>query len=410
MKSPFAKPINASLSPNTDTDDVLRAWMVMAKPWTWKTGETRQIVADWFSERYGVSRVEFFDSGRSALYELLGAFGIGDGDEVITQAFTCVAVPNSVSWTGATPVYADIDETYNIDPASIVKRITPKTKAIIVQHTLGIPAAMKHITSVAKKHDLVVLEDCAHAIGAYADGKPVGTWGDAAFFSFGRDKVVSSVFGGAGFVHDRHSRVQEAFMNRATGAPMPSYGWIAQQLFHPILFSVALPLYSTGLGKALIEVSKRLRLISIPVQKEECRGQKPMVISSGYPNALAQLLQRQLEKLERDNLQRREVAHLYRKALTDSGYTLPPDTEGSVYLRFPVQIDAPGDVYRRAKKEGIILGTWYSNIIDPKAVSHTTVGYRKGMCPHAERAAKRILNLPTRIRISDATRVISAIT
>ncbi len=82
------------------------------------------------------------------LYEILKAFEIGDGDEVLVQAFTCVAVPNSVRWTSAKPVYVDIDNTYNIDPSDDAQKITPKTKAIIVQHTFGTPADMDAIISL----------------------------------------------------------------------------------------------------------------------------------------------------------------------------------------------------------------------------------------------------------------------
>ena len=120
---------------------------------------------------------------------------IGEGDEVLVQAFTCVAVPNSVLWAQATPVYADIDATLNIDPIDVEKKITNRTKAIIVQHTFGIPADMDALVALAKKHNILLIEDCAHSLGATYKGKKVGTFGDAAFFSFGRDKVVSSVFG-----------------------------------------------------------------------------------------------------------------------------------------------------------------------------------------------------------------------
>src|SRR5581483_4013141 len=112
------------------------------------------------------------------------------------QAFTCVAVPNSVLWTGAKAIYADIDETGNLDPKDLEKKITKKTKAVIIQHTFGIAANMDAIQKVLKGKKIILIEDCAHALGASYKGKKLGTFGEFAFFSFGRDKVISSVFGG----------------------------------------------------------------------------------------------------------------------------------------------------------------------------------------------------------------------
>src|SRR5690348_8412713 len=101
--------ISCSLSPNTELDDVLVALRVFCQPWMWKQGSAIGAVEKYFG---GAS----FNSGRTALRTLLVSFGIGGGDEVIVQAFTCVAVPNAVIAVGATPVYADITPSYNMDP------------------------------------------------------------------------------------------------------------------------------------------------------------------------------------------------------------------------------------------------------------------------------------------------------
>jgi dTDP-4-amino-4,6-dideoxygalactose transaminase len=126
---------------------------------------------------------------------LLESFGIGIGDEVLVQAFTCVAVPNSILWAGATPVYVDIDKTYNMDPGKLEDllkkryalcsmRPANRLKAIIPVHLYGQPADMDPILSVAKKYGLRVVEDAAQAHGALYKGKPVGSVGDMACFSF----------------------------------------------------------------------------------------------------------------------------------------------------------------------------------------------------------------------------------
>lgn len=393
--------ISASLSPNTERDDVWLALRLLFAPWVWKRGSAVAKVEAWFRQYLGTTTAVTFNSGRAAELAILKAFAIGRGDEVIVQAFTCVAVPNSVRWAGATPVYADIDDTYNLDPVDFEKKITKNTKAIIIQHTFGVPAQLDKIISVAKKHKLFVIEDCAHSLGATYKNKKVGTFGDAAFFSFGRDKVVSSVFGGLAGIQKIHTKQIKALKEYHKKLNIPSFGWIFQQLFHPVAFSILLPLYRLGIGKAILVALQRLRLLSFPVYPEEKQGRPPDDFPAKYPNALALLLLKQLKKLERYNKQRQEVAHLYRR----KGKTQP----GAVYLRFPVPVDDPADSIEKAKKQGILLGNWYHNVIDPTGVEFGKVGYKKGSCPRAEEAAKHIINLPTRISQKDAKRVMGVL-
>jgi perosamine synthetase len=137
------------------------------------------------------------NSGTSALHLALLSIGIGPGDEVIVPSFTFAATANSVALTGAKPVFVDIDPaTYNIDPTLIESAITKHTKAIQVVHLYGLPADMNAILAIAKKHDLLVVEDAAQAHLASIEGKPVGTFGDAAAFSFYPTKNMTSGEGG----------------------------------------------------------------------------------------------------------------------------------------------------------------------------------------------------------------------
>ncbi|KXK11813.1 MAG: L-glutamine:2-deoxy-scyllo-inosose aminotransferase [Microgenomates bacterium OLB23] len=125
-----------------------------------------------------------------------------EGDEVLLQGFTCVAVPNAVVWNGLKPVFVDVDDHYNLVD-DLESYIGPNTKAIIVQHTFGIAANMKAIALAAKKHNLFIIEDCAHALGGMYASQPLGSFGDVSIVSFGRDKVVSSVFGGAALTKNK---------------------------------------------------------------------------------------------------------------------------------------------------------------------------------------------------------------
>lgn len=405
MNFPFRRTISASLSPNTEADDVILALKILFFPWKWKKGTSLAKVELWFRRYFPGYEVELFNSGRSAMLALLEAFEIGAGDEVLVQAFTCVAVPNSVIWAGAKPVYVDIDKTLNMDPQEAEKHITPKTKAIIVQHTFGIPAQTEKLATFARKHHLILIEDCAHSLGAFYLGRKVGTYGDAAFFSFGRDKVVSSVFGGAAIINAKLQMPNAKLKQYQRQLHYPSHFWIFQQLLHPVAFSVILTSYNILIGKILLVALQKLRLLSFPVYPMEKSGRRPADFPARFPNALAILLVKQLGKLERFNRNRRETADFYRAVLGSKKIKLLPGIAGSINLRFPVLQDNSGEMLEKAKEQGILLGNWYHNIIDPTGVDFMKAAYRLGSCPEAERASRKVINLPTRITLTAAKRV-----
>ena len=137
------------------------------------------------------------NSGTSALHLSLLALGITKGDEVIVPSFTFAATANVVALVGATPVFVDIDpRTFNVNPELILKAVTSKTKAIIVVHLFGLPANMKRISQIAKENSLLLIEDAAQAHMAKIGEDFVGTFGDAAAFSFYPTKNMTSAEGG----------------------------------------------------------------------------------------------------------------------------------------------------------------------------------------------------------------------
>ncbi len=156
------------------------------------------------------------NSGTSALHVALLTLGIGKGDEVIIPSFTFAATANSVALTGATPVFVDINpQTFCIDPLEIANAITAKTKAIQVVHLYGLPASMLEIMKIAKKHKLLVIEDAAQAHLANIGGKPVGSFGDAAAFSFYPTKNMTSGEGGMIVYKDSSvARIARLFRNQ----------------------------------------------------------------------------------------------------------------------------------------------------------------------------------------------------
>ncbi len=388
--------ITIGISPNTEYDDVKQALKILFMPWRWYQEDARNQVIDWFKKQFNSRHVTLFSSGRSALTAILESFGIGNGDEVIVQAFTCMVVPNAIRFAGAIPTYVDIDTSANINPLGIEKAITSKTKAIIVQHTFGTPADMDSIMGIARKHKLLVIEDCAHALGATYKGKLLGTIGDAAFFSFGRDKVVSSVQGGVAIRKEIKKQMSE-----------PSLFWIAKQLFHPIAMSIILPLYRIQIGKVMLVILQKLHILTFPVTRGELHGDMPKNYFMQYPNALAYLLLRQLKKLEQYNKNRQNIASQYDQAfLKIPRYQMLSKREGSIYLRYGVLCDHPDAVRKAFQKRGIVLGNWYHNVIDPVGSDLSKSGYIYGSCPKAELLAQQIINLPTRITKTQADEVI----
>lgn len=149
-----------------------------------------------FARTMGVDHALAVSSGTAALRVALSALGIGAGDEVITQGFTFVATVEAIIESKATPVCADIDTTLNLDPGDLERRITPRTKAVIVVHMLGVPAFLEEISEICCRHNLFLIEDTAWGCGGSLHGKPLGTWGDVGTYSFDFAKTMTTGEGG----------------------------------------------------------------------------------------------------------------------------------------------------------------------------------------------------------------------
>ncbi len=160
------------------------------------TGEKGRQFESRFAEASGCEYGVALANGTLALELALKCLEIEPGDEVIVPSYTFVASASSVALQGATPVFADVEPSLTICPESIESKVTPKTRAIVAVHLLGYPSDMDAILAVAKRHNLQVIEDCAQAHGASYKGKPVGSMGDVAAFSFCQDKIMTT--GGEG--------------------------------------------------------------------------------------------------------------------------------------------------------------------------------------------------------------------
>ena len=185
----------------------------------------------------------------------------------------------------------------------------------------------------------------------------------------------------------------------------PSRGWTIKQLLHPILFSIIIPTYYI-FGKYLLAFLRIVRGVGLAVSASERRGEKPDMFPARMPEALVELALHQFNKLERYNEHRREIAKIYYREL--SNYQLPPQVHGAIYLRFNIRHHCAKEIIQAAKKEHILLGDWYKNILDPIGTDFVKMQYTQGSCPNAEQAARESVNLPTHINISlnDAKKIV----
>jgi len=418
------RPISISLSPNTERDDIYLALKLIFQPWRWKKSNRISKLEEDFKKYFKVKYTISFNSGRSALLAILESLQLKKGEEVLLQAFTCNAAANPILWSrfrpaqedfdrqallrqgyggqaGLKPVYVDCnEETFNIDIKDLKKKITSRSRVVIVQHTFGLPADIKEILEICKKNNLILIEDCAHSLGATYKNKKVGTFGKAAFFSFSRDKVISSVYGGMAITNDNN--LAEKIKDFQEKAGSPSSLWIFQQLLHPVLMNyLILPTYQF-LGKYLLVLFQQLHILSKAVHWKEKKGKKPDYFPKALPNALAALAHFQLQKLEKFNNHRKRLAHFYFSNLKNTSFELPKVIPGRkhIFLRFPVRYPKAHQIIKKARRENILIGDWYDKVIAPHDTKLDKMKYKKGSCKKAEKLAKETLNLPTHINIS----------
>ena len=205
----IAKPIISDEEIEAVTE-VLKSGMLAQGP---KVDEFEKKFAEYSEAKYGIAT----SSGTTALHTALVAAGVERGDEVITTPFTFAATSNSILYSDATPVYADIDpKTFNLNPEKIEEKITDKTKAIVPVHLYGQPADMDPILEIAEKHDLKVIEDAAQAHGSTYKGKKIGSIGDLGCFSFYPTKNMTTGEGGMVTTND-DDLAEKSAMIRAHG-------------------------------------------------------------------------------------------------------------------------------------------------------------------------------------------------
>jgi len=363
-----------------------------------------------FGSRIGIPFAISFSAARVNLFSLLKVLGIGPTDEVLLQVPTHIVVANAIRYTGAQPVYVDCRlEDYNIDLKQAEQRITPKTRAIILQHTFGIPVDLDRAQDLAKRYGLILIEDCVHALGARYKGRPVGSFGRAAIFSTEETKTISSTMGGMVVTDDRILAQQIRDFEEA--CPWPRRSLVARYLLKLVAYHFLTHPYVYCWPRLAYEFLGRRNPLPTPTSREERQGLRPKDYATRFSNGQSAVLLGQLQRLEQNVAHRAFVAAAYSARLAQCGLKLPKVAEGVYpsWVRFPVWVSDRDKALRKVSPH-CVPGTWFTSVLE-EAESPSCGGYVSGLCPRAEMVSRHLINLPThpRVREADVARITEAL-
>jgi perosamine synthetase len=343
----------------------------------------------------------YFFRGRVAQEAILRAMSIGIGDEVIVQAFTCIATPLPILAVGARPVFVDVDvSTYNLDPDKLDAAVTNKTKAIMVQHTFGIPADMDRVMEFAAQHNLGVIEDCCHTLASSFGGQNVGTMGHAMFTSHRWGKPL--VLGAGARASIRGEEYCKRLAELYEEAKRPGTLAILQVLAEYVPYELLLRPSTFWWQRDLFRFLSRLNLVKPTFNKTEVSG---AMTDAGWkiPAIHERWLVSRLKQLDANSQFRRSVAAVYRNVLSamDAQSCELGQRYDPVFLRYPLLVRNKDRVLHLARKRAVELGDWYTSAVHPMHSSSDlrTMGYEARSCPVAEMIADRIVTLPIHSKI-----------
>ncbi len=343
-----------------DTADI-KAVMRVLKERIITRGPLIRTFEEALAKEVGAKYAVAFTSGTAALQGAYFAAGVGKGDEVITSPLTFASTANAALWAGAKIVFADIDESGNIDPRAVAKKITKRTRAIAPVDYGGRPADSIALRTLTRKHGLVLIEDAVHALGGSLDGKKIGSIADLSTFSFHPVKPLTMGEGGA-----------------VTTNSKEFYGHLLRFRNHGMTRD-----------RALFEMKD-----APPWHYEMLE----LGINSWITDFQAALGISQLKKLDRFTQARRVAAERYQKLLVGiDGLILPnPDTKESqsAWHLYPVRVPVNK---RRALFEALIaadIGVQVHYIPVYLHPYYKKLGYKKGLCPRAEAFYESELSLP----------------
>jgi dTDP-4-amino-4,6-dideoxygalactose transaminase len=346
-----------------------------------------------------------FFKGRIALHAILKAADIGKGDRVLLPGYTCIVVPNAILYRGAEPVYVDIEpHTYNLDPSLLEAKLKEAARgtyrAVIVQHTYGIPCDMVAIARIAREHDLLVIEDSCHTLGSKFNDQCVGTFGDAAFFSSQWSKPVTTGLGGWAVANNP---VLQRRLELAHGEyTQPSRAESLLLALQLVAFRVA---YRPRLFWLVQGVYRKMAHLGLAIgssSSPELECVEPPNYMKAMGHRQVSQLKTLLDKKEADIETRRHHARVIRNRLRESGFAtvdLPTEYD-PVFVRYPVLVENREQVLNLARKHKVQLGDWFLSPVHPNETGWTEAGYKAGSCPIAEEISRRVVNISTDARTS----------
>lgn len=402
-----------------NTQIFLRSVHVLISPYFWfhmRKGKYVEMCEQSFVSYLWTSnsRILSFYNARSALYHGLKMLESNKNiwkNEVIVQAYTCVSVINAIIQAGYIPRYVDIDSTLNIDIATLP--LSEKTRAIIVQHTFGYPADIEQISKICREKNIVLIEDCAHSLGSKISDRKVGTFGDFAIFSTGRDKVISTVTWGFLLLNN-----QEFFqyIPKVTQNLLDISLWLAfRNVMYNIVAYISNSTYSLlDFGKIFMFLVQKIKLLPAILTLTEKKCNFPH-LHFRLPNSLAYLWVKEIDRLDQYLQHRTMISQLYIQELSSLKHIslIPQNSENTNnFFWFPVFTDDVEELRNFCKQRNILLGNyWTGQVIVPIGTDTERCLYTLWTCTNAEKLCTQILTLPTHFWITkqDAQRVIETL-
>jgi perosamine synthetase len=348
--------------------------------------------------------------GRVALFAGLKALELPANSVVAMPAYTCVVVASAVMFAGHRPFYVDIDPaTYNIDYNSLEKALPADTRAVIAQHTYGIPADISRIADLCKRKQIHLIEDCCHSFVSTQNGKLCGTFGDFAFFSGQWNKFFTSGLGG--FFHTRDEQLARRAAEILLSADAPTPAKDLQMRLQIFLHNHLVRPQTKAMMTALYRLLTHSGIISGSSNQEELLGHLPADYVSRLTPAQLCKGSAELKKVDANISHRQALTDYYISELSGQGFRFPalPANSNAVYLRLPLRVKNRPALLGKAMWRGIELGDWFETPLHANGAPLAEFGYTEGSCPHAEQACAEVVNLPVHPGISqrEARRIVA---
>lgn len=341
--------------------------------------------------------------GRVALYAILKALGVGRGDRVGMQAYTCIAVPEAVLAAGARPVFIDIEsEGLNMDASACTAAMSSGIKAIIVQHTFGLPADVRAIQAVAGRHGIPVIEDCCHSLETQIAGRNVGSFGIAGFYSFEWGKPLVAGVGGSAVTTDveLEAKLARDYAGYISPPHTLDFRIRAQYLAYRLFFR---PSFYWGTRRILGNFSNT-GLVDSNYHKTYGEGESVEFKYRMIESAKSRL-ERALAEIPAGTAHSNKIVADYRRGIGNPliGHIPVPPWASPVYARYPLRSPDKCRLLGAAEKCRVEIAGWYATPVHPLLQSEWKgVGYVAGSCPNAERACSEVVSLPTHRRVTQA--------